>query len=195
MTQITGLNRSDFATKIQGFKGLPKQSSTEVGSDYQDKFDSVTSEMLGLVKHKGAIFTADWQGNPIVSVPDLGSLKLTSRGCEMALLRSSTPFFGLALFSKTTKHDGMHVRLDEAEGRMYVSTIEGRERYERGNGFVNSSQGSQQSYTLDINRLDVLDYRRQELDYQFADAVSGLSGHNALLQNPPRPLFERDSRG
>ncbi len=190
---------SVLISRVQNYQQLAKQVPAKQAAEtheFRDKFSQVTDQMMGLIQNKEAVFREDCDGNPVVSVPDLGSLKLTAEGCEMAILQGSIPFlsrlaYSLGSSTSTERKTGMSVHLDERAGRVEVSTLHGEINTNVVFGEDSTSSGTRESFTLNTSSRTVVDHQVQDLGYQFADASFHMHQRKKEIETIRQPLFER----
>jgi hypothetical protein len=190
---------SVFTSRVQGYQRLAKQAPANHSAEtreFSDKFSQVTDQMMGLIQNKEAVFREDGDGNPVVSVPDLGSLKLTAEGCEMAILQGTIPFlsrlaYSLGSSTSTERKTGMSIHLDEKAGRVDVSTLQGEINKNVLFAEDSTSSGTRESFTLDTSSKTVVHHEVEDLGYRFADASFHMVQRKREIETIRQPLFER----
>jgi hypothetical protein len=199
-------NRSVFTARVQDFKQLGKHGKqappqeTDAFSraelkEYNRQVDTVARQMMGLIQSKEAVFHSDYQdGNPIVTVPDVGSLMLTADGFQMAILTSTVPFGGLLAhslgsFVSRSSDTGTMVSLDKTVGELKVTNLKGEISQNTVRG-ESTSHGIRETMTLDTFRHKVTEHESHEIGYQFADAKFNVFHQRNEMANPKRPLFD-----
>ena len=189
-------SRNVFWEGIRQFKSSAKPSSMNADSSQTDcrkALDQVTDQMMELVCNPKAIYHQDFHDNPIVTVPNVGSLMLTQEGLQMALLKSTIPLLEQVPLSTKTKYEGVTVDYTKSDprteaprtvisyiqGHITESAVEDRE-----------ARGSREDFILDGSVGATPVHQVQELGYQFADHVQGVFSKGRELEIPNRPLFE-----
>lgn len=195
MVRMTS-SRPAFVGRINEFKSSAKPSLMNPDSsttDCRKALEQVTMQMMELTNNPKALYHQDSSDNPIVTVPDVGSLKLTDEGLQMAILKSTVPFWeqisiGLGALSTKTKYEGMTV--DCNKDRTVISSIRGHITESPIND--RSAEGWLEKFTLNGSKGAAPVHEVSELGYQFADHVQGVFSKRRGLEIPPHPLFESE---